>query len=95
MRVVETGIGGRRNCTGSAGEGSSAADSGVVARAERRSAAAVARKIRGGGPWMTEVAADTGCYRHRCPIPMRTAASQRNAAIGYRLAMTEAADHLR
>jgi len=86
----ETGIEGQQNCTDSAGEGLPAAE------VELRSVAAVARKIHGGCLWRSgAAAADTGYYRHRSPIPTGTAASQRNAAIGDRLAMTGTADQLR
>ena len=90
MSAGETDIEGQQNCTDSADEEP------LAAEVELRSVAAVARKVHGECLWRSgAAAADTGHYRHRCPIPMGTAASQRNAAIGDRLAMTETADQLR
>lgn len=49
--VGKVGIEGRQNCTGSAGEESSVAESEITVGAGGRSVAAVARRTRGGGPW--------------------------------------------
>lgn len=95
MAVGEVGIGGRQNYTGSAGEEPSAAESEITVVAGRRSADAVARKIREVGPCWTEAVGDMGGYSHRYSIPRGTAGPRLSAAIDDHLAMSAAADRPR